>query len=335
MRASINPAITVALPTHNGEAHVRESIESVLSQDTDDFELIVCDDASTDDTWSIVESYRGPHCRVLRNEENRGLFPTLNRLMREARSPWVHLFSQDDRMLANCLRRTCDFAADHPEVAMIYSQMHFIDSAGRRAPEEVDNDNTPTIVPSLLSAQIMFYFGSIAGNISNVSLLKTAFDEVGEFRDDLEVSGDYEYWTRLSETHLIGFQRERLIELRTHGEQFSRQWSSGVKFLSENREVHQRLLARFPAEELKQAKHFQRWVIDVNDFHYALRSVLRGEWRIARRALRLLKSRTPLLPLAFRWIMSGNGRMVTRPALFPPAARREGADVRAANYGAS
>lgn len=333
MKASSTPAITVVLPTYNGGAYVRESIESVLSQDTDDFELIVCDDASTDDTWSIVESYRGPCCRLLRNEKNRGLFPTLNRLIREARSPWVHLLSQDDRMLPDCLRRTCDFAADHPEVAMIYSQLHFIDSVGRRAPEGIDNDNTPTIVQPLLGAQIMFYFGSIAGNISNVSLLKTAFDDVGEFREDLEVSGDYEYWTRLSETHPIGFQRERLIELRTHADQFSKQWSSGVKFISENREVHHRLLARFPVEELKQATHFQRWVIDVNDFHYAMRSVLRGEWRIALRALRLLNSRTALLPLACRWIVSGNGRLVTRPAVVPPGARREVVDVAAANYG--
>jgi hypothetical protein len=255
--------------------------------------------------------------------------------MKEARSPWVHLFSQDDRMLSHCLSRTCQFAAKHPEVAMIYSQMHFIDSDGRRAPDGTDNDNTPTIVPSLLSAKIMYYFGSIAGNISNVSLLKSAFDDVGAFREDLEVSGDYEYWTRLSETHLIGFQRERLIELRTHPDQFSKQWSSGVKFLSENREVHQRLLSRFPVEGLKQAMHFQRWVIDVNGFHYAMRSILRGEWRIALRALRLLNSRTPLLSLAFRWMLSGNGRLVTRPELVPPSARRESADVPAANFGSS
>lgn len=92
LTASSTPVITVVLPTFNGEAYVRESVESVLSQDTDDFQLIVCDDASTEDTWSIVESYRGPRCRLLRNEKNRGLFPTLNRLIREARSPWVHLF---------------------------------------------------------------------------------------------------------------------------------------------------------------------------------------------------------------------------------------------------
>jgi glycosyltransferase involved in cell wall biosynthesis len=325
------PAITVALPTYNGQAYVRESIDSILAQDTDDFELIVCDDASTDDTWSIVESYRGPRCRLLRNEKNQGLFPTLNRLMREAQSPLVHLFSQDDRMRPDCLSRTCDFAAKHPEVAMIYCHTHFIDSAGRRAPESLVTDNTPTIVPSLLAAQIMFYFGSIAGNIANVSLRKTAFEEVGEFREDLEVSGDYEYWTRLSETHLIGFQRERLIELRTHANQFSQQWSSGEKFLSENWEVHRRLLSRLPAGELRQANHFQRWVIDVNAFHYAMRSVLRGESRTALRALRLLSSRTALLPLALRWIISGNGRLIRRPVLVHPSARRESADSPARN----
>jgi glycosyltransferase involved in cell wall biosynthesis len=160
------PAISVVLPTYNGAAYLRESVESVMTQDSDDFELIVCDDRSTDTTWSMLQQYGGDaRCRLLRNETNLGLFPTLNRLVRETRGEWVHLWSQDDRMLPQCLRRTREFANAHPQVGMIYSGRYQIDGTGRRLPEWPE-DSTPELISPLLAARIMFYFGSIAGTRS-------------------------------------------------------------------------------------------------------------------------------------------------------------------------
>src|ERR1019366_7115172 len=166
------PRVTVALPTYNGADHLRESIESVLAQELDDFQLLVCDDGSSDDTWSIAQKHAGRRCIVMRNDRNQGLFPTLNRLMGEARSEWVHLWSQDDRMLPGCLEKTIRFATKHPDVAMIYCRMHFIDDSGCRLADRKLDDPTPEVVEPLLAAQIMFYFGSISGNIANVSLRK-------------------------------------------------------------------------------------------------------------------------------------------------------------------
>ena len=309
------PRISVLLPIHNGEEYVRESIVSILSQDIDDFELIVCDDGSTDSTRSILESCKDSRCRLLINKEKRGLFVSLNRLMPEARAPLVHLFSHDDRMLPNCLERTCDFASRHPDVGLIYSEMHFIDSKGHRAPETGRIDNTPPVVSPLLAAQIMFYFGSIAGNIANVTLRKAAFENVGRFREDLLLSGDYEYWTRLSERYPIGFQRERLIELRVHDNQFSKQRSSALRYLKENTEVYDRLFARLPAAEIERARHFRRWVIDVNTFHQAVLIAKNAHPRAALEAFRLVRQTGRVLPLAFRWLISQNGRRVERPEL--------------------
>jgi glycosyltransferase involved in cell wall biosynthesis len=314
VRDTAAPSIAVILPTFNGEAFVRESIESVLSQEFPSFELIVCDDASTDATWSILQEYSSERCKVVRNTENRGLFPTLNRLMEETRSEWVHLWSQDDRMLPGCLMRTSEFARSHPEVGMIYSGRHHVDEAGARLPDG-PTDTTPAIVPPLLAARIMYYFGSIAGNIANVTLRRNVFAQIGPFREDLEVSGDFEYWVRLSESHSIGFQSEPLVELRSHGGQFSRQLSSEKRFIEENREIYDSLLARLPADEMKRAIRHKMWVLQVNTFHHAVRCIIRGNLRTAIQVLNLLRNETRLVPLLARWFFSANGRLMSRPSL--------------------
>jgi glycosyltransferase involved in cell wall biosynthesis len=294
---------------------VRESVESVMAQDIEDFELIVCDDHSTDATWSILQQYGGDgRCRLLRNQTNLGLFPTLNRLVREARSDWVHLWSQDDRMLPHCLRRTREFANAHAQVGMIYSGRYQIDENGRRLPEGPE-DSTPELISPLLAARIMFYFGSIAGNIANVTLRRDAFNQIGGFAGHLEVSGDYDYWTRVSERLPIGFQREPLIELRSHRNQFSRQLHSGTQFIRENRAIHDRLFERLPAPERKSALHYRRWVLQVKHFHHAVRCALDGELTVSREILDLLRAETAVLPLAGRWLLSANGRLVTAPNL--------------------
>lgn len=312
MQSNIPPAITVVLPTFNGAVYVGESVESVLSQDGVDFELIVCDDGSSDETWEILQQYAGPRCRLLRNETNIGLFPTLNRLMAEARGDWVHLWSQDDRMLPGCLLRTTEFARSHPEVAMIYSRMRFIDDRGQVVSHGKD-DSTPEVVSPLLAARIMYYYGSIAGNIANVSLRRDVATELGGFREDMKVSGDYELWVRLSEAHSIGFQSEPLIELRVHGEQFSKQPLSGAQFIKENREIKNRLLSRLDPTDVANARKYRRWVGQVNDFHHAVRCAARGDFKTAREVVHFLRAEAAVTPMALRWLVTANARFLPRP----------------------
>jgi glycosyltransferase involved in cell wall biosynthesis len=302
------------LPTFNGEQYIGESLESVLSQDEQDFELIVCDDGSTDATPEIVHGCVDPRVRLIRNGRNRGLFPTLNRLMREARADIVHLWAQDDRMLSHCLSRTLEFAGEHPEVGMIYSAVLAIDARGARILSDRE-DHTPSVIDSLLAARIMFYYGSIAGNIANVTLRRSALEVVGGFRDDLKVSGDYEMWVRLSESYPLGFVREPLIELRQHPGQFSRRSGSGLQFIREDRAIHDRLLERLPASERRDAVLYRQRLIQVKHFHHAVRCALAGQIGQAAEVVREIRYESPLLPLAWRWLTTVNGRLAPKPRI--------------------
>ena len=90
------PQVTIAMVTYNSGRFVREAIQSVLAQDFDDFELLVCDDRSTDDTWEIVKGFDDRRIRAVRNEDNIGEYPNRNRALQLARGQYVMYLDGDD-----------------------------------------------------------------------------------------------------------------------------------------------------------------------------------------------------------------------------------------------
>src|SRR5712692_9186578 len=161
--------LSVVLPVYNGEDYLRQSIDSVLAQTYGQFELIIWNDGSSDATAQIVKSYSDRRISFHSNQANQGLFKTLNLAIKEARGQWIRLWSQDDVMKAHCLEKELAFLDRHPEVAMSYCAYDVVNQQGRvirPAPE----DATAEVIVSELAAQIMFYHGSITGNIANVML---------------------------------------------------------------------------------------------------------------------------------------------------------------------
>lgn len=115
------PTISVLIPVYNRERYIRECIDSVLAQSFQDWEIICCDNASTDGTWSILEGYaaRDPRIRILRNETNLGPIPNWKRCLAGATGRYIHWLWSDDfihdadfygRMLALMQKRDCKVA---------------------------------------------------------------------------------------------------------------------------------------------------------------------------------------------------------------------------------
>src|SRR5262245_29365808 len=121
MTAITQPQISVVLPVFNGAPFVRQALESVLGQSMTDFELIVWDDGSTDNTVEIVNEYKDERIRSFSNAQNAGLFPTLNRAIKASSGKLIKLWSQDDVMKPNCLEVSVEFMTANAELAMAYS----------------------------------------------------------------------------------------------------------------------------------------------------------------------------------------------------------------------
>lgn len=91
------PLISVAMPVYNGAAHLAEAIDSVLAQSFDDFELIIIDDGSTDDSLQLLRAFEKKDSRIrLVSRENRNLATTLNDIIALARGTWIARMDQDD-----------------------------------------------------------------------------------------------------------------------------------------------------------------------------------------------------------------------------------------------
>src|SRR5437868_10856935 len=104
-------------------------------------------------------------------------------------------------------------------------------------------DNTPEIISSDLHARIAFFTGSIAGNIANVCICREALNKVGLFNETMKLSADFDMWVRLAKEHDTGLIRDKLIQLRDHAGQLSRDENYYVNHITEDLIVYRNLLS--------------------------------------------------------------------------------------------
>ena len=234
------PLISVLLAVYNGGAYLKLSVDSVLDQDLNDFELLVLDDCSTDSSYEWLYGLKDTRIKLFRNKTNRGLFYNLNFLIEHSNSSLIKLWSQDDIMYPHCLSNFVNFHNLYPDIGFSYSARDMIDENGR-IKEHFSTDNTPEIISSELHAKIAYYTGSIAGNISNVCISKQALNKVGDFDERMKISADFDMWVRLAEHFETGFIRLPLIQLRNHLGQLSRNPKFYINHVKEDLLVYRKL----------------------------------------------------------------------------------------------
>jgi glycosyltransferase involved in cell wall biosynthesis len=125
------PLITVIITSYNYAHYLRTSVGSVLRQDFPSFELVVVDNASTDDTDAVIAEFANDErLRYIKNPVNIGLTPNHNHGLRNARGDYVLFVSADDMLLPGHLRRCYDYLQAQPETDVLYTGAMFIDAAG-------------------------------------------------------------------------------------------------------------------------------------------------------------------------------------------------------------
>lgn len=109
---------SVLIPVYNGATHLREAIDSILNQTFTDFELILLDDASPDNSEEIIKSYADSRIRYYRNEKNLGISASRNKLMELARGDYLIIMDDDDISLPHRLSEQVKFMEANPEITM-------------------------------------------------------------------------------------------------------------------------------------------------------------------------------------------------------------------------
>lgn len=242
--------ISVMLPVYNGLPYLKESVESVLQQDHGEIEFLVLDDCSTDGSWEYLQSLQDSRLMLWRNEKNMGLFYNLNWLAKQARFDLLKLWSQDDIMYPNALGTIARFHEKHPEIGFSYTGVEVIDEEGKVI--ETDwVDPTPEIIDRALHTKIAFRTGSIAGNIANVTLTRKALQKVHLFSVTMKIAADTEMLFKIAEHFPVGFIREKIIRLRRHKGQLSRQEQYYINHLREELQCYRFLMSYVSPDEKK------------------------------------------------------------------------------------
>lgn len=124
-----SPAITVLMPAYNAGAYIAEAIESVLAQSFRDFEFLIIDDGSTDDSLSIIRSFQDSRVRVV-SRPNKGLIASLNEGIALASAPLIARHDADDICLPDRLERQYFFLKENPQFLLVGSDAEYVDKDG-------------------------------------------------------------------------------------------------------------------------------------------------------------------------------------------------------------
>ncbi len=117
--AGAEPLLTVAIPTFNCARFLPDAIASIMRQGLDDFEILILDNASEDNTEEVVRSFRNPHIRYIRNPSNLGACENGNRCFANARGRYFKLLCADDVLLDGILRKQLTILQAQPDVALV------------------------------------------------------------------------------------------------------------------------------------------------------------------------------------------------------------------------
>lgn len=235
--AGPDPRVSVIIPAYNASSHLAETLESVYAQTVTEWEVVVCDDGSSDDTAAIASAF-GDRIRVVRNARNEGLAAARNRAIAASRGSLLALLDADDVWLPTYLERQLqllDACAQPETVGIVSCNAYLRDSNGMLQGTYADRFGYAENVgiEQLLDISPIFI---------SVVIPRPAFERIGLFATDLRSCEDLDAWIRLVEQGCrVISTREPLAIYRLSPGQLSAQ---PVKMAQARQAVYRRALAR-------------------------------------------------------------------------------------------
>lgn len=226
---------------------IGKAIESALGQTYRNIEVIIVDNASSDDTASVVAAFQDERIRYLRNKRNLGLFGNFNRCIDESHGEYIHILHSDDSIDRDFTERCIQFFSEHPNVKLTTTSARSVGDTGTREVQFFDNDMV-FLVPEgfgrLLEERSFVVCPSVIAH-------RDVYREVGPYSLEYPYSSDYYQWLKIAWKYDIGYVHDAWVNYH----------------LGEHSESY-RLLFKSPAGYLDNLKIFieiQKEYIDNND----------------------------------------------------------------------
>lgn len=216
-----DPKISVVIPTYNRAYCLGETIDSVLAQTYRDYELIVVDDGSTDDTESLVKAM--PGIKYLRIAENSGVSMARNLGIGNARGNYICFLDSDDLWIKKKLEQQASVMEAEPALTACYTDEIWVRNGVRVNSGNRHKKYSGRIFSHCLPLCII--------SSSSVMLRAEIFAEIGLFDETLPACEDYDFWLRLTARFPVRFLPQKLIVKRGgHPDQLSRKFEAMDRF---------------------------------------------------------------------------------------------------------
>ncbi len=210
MNPTETPRISVVLSVYNGARYLRAAIDSILAQTFEDFELIVIDDGSTDETSLIFDRYEDRRLVRIRNSENLGPYRSRNRGIAAARGEYLAGQDADDMSLPQRLAKQVAFLDSHRDIVLVGTQCTVIDEDSQSKSVSRWPLSNEEIQKRLLEENCF-----VAGSV----MLRQGFlGSIGVYDESLELSADYDLWLRLAEKGELANLPDVLYCWRAHSD---------------------------------------------------------------------------------------------------------------------
>ena len=188
-----SPMVTVFIPCYNAGKFISETIDSILVQTYQDFEILIIDDGSTDNSSEILNRYakKDERIRILKNKRNRGIGYTRNRGVREARGKYFAIMDADDISVSVRLEKEVQYLEKTPSVGAVSGCMHMINEQGREIGE-------PLIAAyGAREVRARMFFENPVVNSASMCRLDIVRSHNIRYKDDYHGVEDYMFWCKL------------------------------------------------------------------------------------------------------------------------------------------
>lgn len=208
MKASQKPILSVVMAVKNGLPFLKEAAESILAQTYKDFEFIIIDDASSDDSLVYLKGLKDKRIKVIKNKKNLGLAASLNIGLKAAKGEYIARMDADDISLPQRFEKQINFFKAHKDYILVGAQVMWMDKnnkliSGFDVPLKDEDIRKKLIIRNQFHhAAVMFR--------------KNDIEKIGSYRNNLDGIEDYDLWFRVIKKGKVANLPERLVKRRIH-----------------------------------------------------------------------------------------------------------------------
>ncbi len=208
--------VSISIPTYNCARYLKKALESIINQTYDNLEIIISDNASTDDTLTLLQEFNDPRIKIYRNSKNIGAEKNFSKCVELAGGEYIAIFHADDLYLPDMVQKQVQTFQDNPSIGAVFTLANYA------------NDRDKVIGQSKLPVELKgkgtYYFPEIFLSIlSNLNFLicpsamvkSKIYKELIPFNDErFATSADLDMWLRILEKHPIAILNEKLMSWR-------------------------------------------------------------------------------------------------------------------------